>query len=68
MKPDTENSNLFHISSTADASSSTVKIVDPFTFVKVKCEVEVNSVFCPYLMKLLRLQTLHSYRCILIGC
>jgi len=45
MKPYTENSNLYHISSTADATSSTVKIVDPFGFVKVKCKVEVSSVF-----------------------
>jgi hypothetical protein len=44
MKPDTENSYLSHISPTADATSSSVKIVGPFAFVEVKCEVAVSTV------------------------
>ena len=68
MKPKTGNSNLSRISSTADNTSSSIKIVDPFAFVEVKCEVEVSSVFSPYSTKILRLQSLHSYGCTLIGC
>jgi hypothetical protein len=44
MKQDTENSNLSRISSTADDTSSSVKIVDRFEFVEVKCEVAVSTV------------------------
>ena len=35
MKRDTENSNLSRISSTADVTSGSTKIVDPFEFVEV---------------------------------
>ena len=45
MKPDTENSNLSRIFSTADASSSSVQNVDPCAFVEVKCEVAVSTVY-----------------------
>jgi len=61
-KPDTENSNSSPISLTSDATSSIVKIVDPFAFVEVKREVAVITVFTPYLTKLLGLQSLHGYR------
>jgi hypothetical protein len=44
MKPDTINSNLSRIS-TANATCSSVKIVDHFAFVEVKCEVAVNTVY-----------------------
>jgi hypothetical protein len=44
MKPDTENSNLSRISSTADATCSSVKNVDTYTFVEMKCEVAVSTV------------------------
>ena len=44
MKPDTEHSNLSRTSSTADATSSNVKIVVPFAFLEVKCEVAVSTV------------------------
>jgi hypothetical protein len=45
MKPDREHSNLSRISSTADATSSSVQIVDPFAFLEVKCEVAVTTVY-----------------------
>ena len=45
MKPDTEISNLSRISSTYDATSSSVKDVETFSFVGVKCKVEVSTVY-----------------------
>ena len=62
IKPDTENSNLSRKSSPSDVTSRSVKILYPFAFVEVKCEVAVITVFSPYLTKLLRLQRLHSCR------
>jgi hypothetical protein len=62
MKPDTENSNLSRKSPPSDATSSSVKTVDSFAFVEVKCEVAVITVFTAYLTKLLRRQSLNGYR------
>jgi hypothetical protein len=56
MKPYTENSNSSHMSSTSDATSSSVKNVDPFTFVEMQCEVEVLFIYSLYLTKLLCMQ------------
>lgn len=39
---DVENSDSSRTSSTSEATSSIVKNVDPFTFVEVKCEIEVS--------------------------
>jgi hypothetical protein len=52
LKADAENSNSSRMSSTSEATSSSIKNVDPFTFVEVKCEIEVSmcvelmSVYC----------------------
>jgi hypothetical protein len=52
LKADAENSNSSRMSSTSEATSSCIKNVDPFTFVEVKCEIEVSmcveliSVYC----------------------
>jgi hypothetical protein len=45
MKLDTENSNSSCISSTADVTSSNVKIVERFAFVGLKCEVRISTVY-----------------------
>jgi len=45
MKPDTENSNSSPVSSPSDVTSRSVKILDPFAFVEVKCEVAVITVY-----------------------
>lgn len=45
IKLDLKKSNSSCISSTADVTSSNVKIVDAFAFVRVKCEVEVSTVY-----------------------
>jgi hypothetical protein len=42
LKDDSESSNSSLTSSTSEATSSNVKNVDPFTFVEVKCEIEVS--------------------------
>jgi hypothetical protein len=44
LKADTENSNSSLTSSTSEATSSNEKNVLPFTFVDVKCEIEVSTV------------------------
>lgn len=46
MKADAEYSNSSHTSltSTSEAISRNVQNVDPFTFVEVKCEIEVSTV------------------------
>jgi hypothetical protein len=44
LKADIENSNSSLTSSTSEATSSNVKNVLPFTFVDVKCEIEVSTV------------------------
>jgi hypothetical protein len=42
LKEDAEKSNSSRTSSTSEAISSSVKNIDPFTFVEVKCEIEVS--------------------------
>jgi hypothetical protein len=44
VKADAEYSNSSHTSSTSEAISRNVQNVDPFTFVEVKCEIEVSTV------------------------
>jgi Asp-tRNA(Asn)/Glu-tRNA(Gln) amidotransferase B subunit len=44
VKADAEYSNSSHTSSKSEGTSESVKNVDPFTFVEVKCEMEVSIV------------------------